>query len=355
MGNGADGPEERHVDGATGNVPIGNHPHDTAIVEGRVEGASRVAQADDVHANRAACTCDPGLERRILERLHRRRHVPAGPGDREQRRVLDRAEMHRHEDHRAGLPEGIGHRFGGLDDQATFEVFGAAPGQASHVEVIADRLSERGPNDVLQGAVVGGGAADHLATQISMDQMLRDTAQVLASADGTSRRQPIPEHAGCIAERVDRTFRQDDKQPRCTSHEARPDTLSDRRHGLRCGDRGGHAASLLSMTAARASSASRSAGSAGQIGLKQYHWVGSGAMVAAKASAIACVARWRSAGLFDGTMIGGAQLIEKVRPSGFRWIVIGRIREPVLAASVAGPAGSVVQASNSRTGMPSAR
>ena len=76
--------------------------------------------------------------------------------------------------------------------------------------------------------------------------------------------------------------------------------------------------------------------------------------VRSSASAIAWVARWSSAGSVEATSMGSAQRhVERV--VGRRRIVTGRIREPVLAASVAGPAGSVVQAPNRRTGMPSAR
>ena len=98
-----------------------------------------------------------------------------------------------------------------------------------------------------------------------------------------------------------------------------------------------------------------SAASAGHIGLKLYHCSGAAAIVAASASAIAWVARWSAAGSVDGTSIGSPQatLERAVRLPTDR--MIGRIRDPVLAASVAGPAGSVVHAPNSRTGMPSLR
>ena len=89
--------------------------------------------------------------------------------------------------------------------------------------------------------------------------------------------------------------------------------------------------------------------------MNEYHCSGAGAIDAAKASAISCVAAWRLAGSLEDTSIGGAQVMPKVLPSALRRIVTGRIREPVLAASVAGPAGSVVQASKSLTGMPSGR
>ena len=65
-----------------------------------------------------------------------------------------------------------------------------------------------------------------------------------------------------------------------------------------------------------------------------------------------CVARCRSAGFADGTSMGSAQPTCS-RPSGWRVVMIGTIRESVLAASVAGPAGSVVHAPNSVTGIPS--
>ena len=69
----------------------------------------------------------------------------------------------------------------------------------------------------------------------------------------------------------------------------------------------------------------------------------------------AWVARWRSAGSVEATSIGLRPADVDSVPSGWRRMVIGRIRDPVLAASVAGPAGSVVHAPNRRTGIPSAR
>ena len=77
-------------------------------------------------------------------------------------------------------------------------------------------------------------------------------------------------------------------------------------------------------------------------------------MDSATASAIAWVARWRSAGSDEATEIGSARTT-RTRPSFWRVVIAGTIRDDVLAASVAGPAGNVVQASNSFTGMPSLR
>ena len=88
--------------------------------------------------------------------------------------------------------------------------------------------------------------------------------------------------------------------------------------------------------------------------MKLYHCSGADAIVAASASAIAWVARWSAAGSLGGTSIGSAQVTSKPL-AGVRRMAMGRIHEPVLAASVAGPAGRVVQAPNSFTGMPSWR
>ena len=109
------------------------------------------------------------------------------------------------------------------------------------------------------------------------------------------------------------------------------------------------------MSAARRSRSAASSAVAGQIGLKLYHCSGAAPMVASSASAIAWVARWSSAGLGRGDLDGG-------RPRHLERVVrlapdrrSAGSREPVLAASVAGPAGSAVHAPNRRTGMPSAR
>ena len=67
-----------------------------------------------------------------------------------------------------------------------------------------------------------------------------------------------------------------------------------------------------------------------------------------------CVARCRSAGLDEGTLNDAGASIRN-RPSIVRRIAMGAMIAFVLAASVAGPAGSVVHAPNSRTGMPSGR
>ncbi len=83
------------------------------------------------------------------------------------------------------------------------------------------------------------------------------------------------------------------------------------------------------ISRARRSRSAISAKSAGQIGLKLYHWSGAAPIFAASASAMAWVARWSSAGSVDATSIGSGQVTRNVS-SGWRRIVIGRIRDPVL-------------------------
>ena len=92
---------------------------------------------------------------------------------------------------------------------------------------------------------------------------------------------------------------------------------------------------------ARRSRSAASSAVAGQIGLKLYHCSGAAATVDARASAIAWVARWSSAGSDDVRSIGPGHVTRNVS-SGRRRIVIGRMREPVFAARVAGPAGRAV-------------
>ena len=88
--------------------------------------------------------------------------------------------------------------------------------------------------------------------------------------------------------------------------------------------------------------------------MKLYHCAGAAPIVASSASAMRWVARWSSAGTDEGTVKVSWASSRNV-PVGVRWMASGAISAPVFAASVAGPAGSVVQASNSRTGMPSGR
>jgi hypothetical protein len=88
--------------------------------------------------------------------------------------------------------------------------------------------------------------------------------------------------------------------------------------------------------------------------LKLYHCSGAAAIVRSSMSAIRWVARWRSAGFEDGTPNASSASTWK-RPSFVRRTAIGAIIAPVLAARTAGPAGSVVQAPNSLTGIPSLR
>ncbi len=115
---------------------------------------------------------------------------------------------------------------------------------------------------------------------------------------------------------------------------------------------GAAAGAEASIAAARSSSARASSALDGHIGLKLYHWSGAARMVRSRRSAICCVARWRSAGLEEGTLnISPASTWN--RPPAIRLTAMNTMTEPVLAASVAGPAGSVVQAPNSFTGMPS--
>ena len=90
------------------------------------------------------------------------------------------------------------------------------------------------------------------------------------------------------------------------------------------------------------------------MGLKLYHCCGAAAIVDSRASAIACVARATSASDEDGTEMTSLNDTWNI-PSSPRRMATGTMTEPVFAARVAGPAGSVVHAPNSRTGTPSDR
>ena len=95
---------------------------------------------------------------------------------------------------------------------------------------------------------------------------------------------------------------------------------------------------LPAIRSARAARASASAAVAGHIGLKLYHWSGAALMIRSRAAATACDARWRSAGLLDGTLIGWSSSTRKWSLA-WRRMAIGRIVAPVFAARAAGPGG----------------
>ncbi len=78
-------------------------------------------------------------------------------------------------------------------------------------------------------------------------------------------------------------------------------------------------------------------------------------MVAPMASATRCVARCRSAGDEDGTWNGSVGLDPEPVVRAARRMATGAMIAPVLAARLAGPAGSVVQEPSRRTGIPSGR
>ena len=99
------------------------------------------------------------------------------------------------------------------------------------------------------------------------------------------------------------------------------------------------------ISAARASSAAVSAAVSGHIGLKLYHWSGAAAITRSSASAISWVARRISAGAVEATRMGSIGAAWK-RPPGSRRADDRQDRpHPSFRPSVAGPAGSVVQAS----------
>ena len=100
-----------------------------------------------------------------------------------------------------------------------------------------------------------------------------------------------------------------------------------------------------SIRSARRSSSAASASVGGHIGLKLYHCSGAAAIVASSADATAWVARAMSASDAERTSMSAENDTWNI-PSAPRRIATGRMSDLVFAASVAGPAGSVVHDPN---------
>src|ERR1019366_5597374 len=175
-----------------------------------------------------------------------------------------------------------------------------------------------------------------------------DPPEVVPGKPALVRGKAIPEVAGDLGQADRRALGQPAGEPRDPAEEPCREAAAPGAGPLVAA---GHR-TLPAIRSARAARASASAAVAGHIGLKLYHWSGAALIVRSRAAAIACEACWRSAGLLDGTVMGWSTSTRKWSLA-WRRIAIGRIIAPVLAASAAGPAGSVVQAPNRRTGMPS--
>ena len=108
------------------------------------------------------------------------------------------------------------------------------------------------------------------------------------------------------------------------------------------------------LRAARASSSADSAAVSGHIGLKLYHCSGAASIIALERVGDRLGRALDLGGRGRRHVDGRGRGVER-RPSARRRIDDRDDRAPVFAASVAGPAGSVVHAPNRRTGMSSER
>ncbi len=132
----------------------------TLVPSRRAACSSRRASrsADDAHAGCAAGPHEPVLEAWVVERLHRRDGA-TDPAREEQGRQLDRAEVEPDEDRRPSGPERLVHDVRGLDLDQRIEVAGAQGRCPRDLEVVARGVPVRQPDEALEGARVGRGAA----------------------------------------------------------------------------------------------------------------------------------------------------------------------------------------------------
>src|SRR3990170_4753290 len=165
-------------------------------------------------------------------------------------------------------------------------------------------MAEGGPDHALEGSIIRRGDADLVAAEVAGHEVHRHAPEVAPGTSDAPRRGPVPELAHDVAEGVHGRLGKHDEEARSGRNESGTEALPDRgtkraRHRRRLawvGHAGLGARSFASMAAARRARASPSAGSAGHMGLKEYHCSGAGPIAAANASAMSWVAPWTPPG-----------------------------------------------------------
>ena len=159
-------------------------------------------------------------------------------------------------------------------------------------------MAEGIANEVAQGAGVAGGGARGLGAELVTREPARHPRQVAASAPSPIGGEAVPDLAQEVREGEERALREPAREPGRGHDRARPEAPREAAAGPPLGHE------PAGTSAARSARAACSASVAGQSGLKLYHCSGAAAIVAASASATACVARWISLGSVDATVMG---------------------------------------------------
>ena len=201
-----------------------------------------------------------------------------------------------------------------LDHDPALDVGRAQRRRPGDLEVVARGMAVGEPDQALEGARVGRGRAGQGVPRPSRGQPARRPAAGCAapgrrargSADTTGR----PPSSASAHERP---LGQAAGQPRGGAASEPGGAASRRRPATvrRTPGAGPGSAMPDCISAARRSRSAASSGVAGQIGLKLYHCSGAAAIVAARASAIAWVARCSSAGSSEATSIGPGHVHEE--------------------------------------------
>ena len=244
-------------------------------------------------------------------------------------------------------------------------------GVARDLEVVAGGVPEGRPHEALERHRVGRGRPDRRAAapdwRPARAQTRRRLRRAWAARPG---REPVPQVARQLGDPEERSLRAAGRpatrrraaagRGRVTGRLGRSrrgsatSTWSASSRGRpRPGPGSGRPACIAR---ARRSRSADSASLAGQIGLKLYHWSGPDRIALGErvGDRLGRPLELGRVGRGDHDRARPRTTREACRPAG-GGSMTGRMRDPVFAASVAGPAGSVVQASNRRTGMPSLR
>ena len=341
-------------------------PTGIAVAERVEQLAARLAQPDEPDPGHAARPLEPRLEARVVDRLHRR----DGLADPERQEQRPRARPSRSGARRRGRPcpatTASAMSSGVSSDEPLVDVRPAStrrrPGD---LEVVARRVAERGADEPFERLRVGRGGTDRGTARAGRGERPADPAQVAARLGGAVR-----VRAGTRGRRRGR--RGGTAGPRAGGRRAttppsrsRPRTLT-----RRLGGRGPAADSSRSVAVGAGRPGSgRPACISRRAALEVGGLLGGRRPDRLEAVPLLRRGRDRSRPAASAMRLGRALEVGRVgrgdrrsarrtrrgtcrRPGGDG---DGRIRAPVLAASVAGPAGSVVQASNRRTGIPSLR
>ena len=320
-------PEERDEGPAAGQVAVPDEPDRDAVAERVRQLAAGLAQPDEADPRHAARALEVGLQAGVVDRLHRR-HRLTDPEREEHHGHLDRSEMEPDEQHGLARHDGLGDQLGRVERQALVDEGRRDARVARDLDVVAGGMPICRTDEALEGSRVGGGGPHRGAPTSGLGEGLARPAAGCAA--------PVrhgPASAGTTARRSARRTRRAGL-PEGGRPATRPSASGGRGSSWRGSDP--VRLDLVGLVARQTAGGSRvgspglhrerPALEVGRLGLgrrpdrlEAVPLLGRGRMESATASAIAWVARWRSAGSDEATEIGSVRTTRRRRsPGGWR-------------------------------------